>query len=100
MPVNERTFSYSLEEVYNASIEALRSTGFEISEKKPNSIKASTGFSLRSWGEDIYVEFFYSSNGTQVRVSSFPKFQIFDLGKSEENISKIISEIEKHLRMK
>jgi len=89
-------FNRSLEEVYSASVKALEECGFAIKEKTSNSIKASSGFSIWSWGEDIEVRLSSKPYGTEVEVTSEAS-QIFDWGKSEENISSFFMKLTKCL---
>lgn len=95
-----RTYNRSLNEVLEASIRALKNCGFVITEKGQRVVKASSGFSLRSWGEDIQVKLASTSKGIEVKVTAEPKAQLFDLGKSEEDVSRFFSELEKQLGSK
>jgi hypothetical protein len=93
-----KTYKRSMTEIFNASIDALKSIGFNITEKDNNSITASSGVSIWSWGEYIKVEFSSTPEGTKVKASSSAKAQLFDWGKSEENVSKFFSALEKQFR--
>ena len=95
-----RTYNRSLNEVLEASVKALKNCGFEVTEKSEHIIKASSGISLRSWGEDIKVKLSLTSKGVEVKTTSEPKAQLLDLGKSEENVSRFFSELEKQLGSK
>jgi hypothetical protein len=86
-----------LNEVLEASVRALKNCGFEVTEKSTHTIKASSGITLRSWGEDIQVKLSSTSEGVKVNITSEPKAQLFDLGKSEENVRRIFSELSKKL---
>lgn len=95
-----RTYNRSLNEVLEASISALKNCGFTITEKGQRVIEASSGISLRSWGEHIQINLSSTSEGTEAKVTSEAKAQLFDLGKSEENVSRFFSELEKQLGLK
>lgn len=95
-----RTYNRSLNEVLEASIRALKNCGFTITEKGQRIVKASSGISLRSWGEDIQVKMSSTSKGIEVKITAEPKAQLFDLGKSEEDVSRFFSELEKQLGSK
>jgi hypothetical protein len=92
-----RTYKRSLGEVFEASVRALKNSGFEVTEKGTHTIKASSGITLRSWGEVIQIELSSTAEGVKVNITSEPKAQLFDLGKSAENVRKIFSELSKKL---
>lgn len=92
-----RTYNRSLNEVLEASIRALKNCGFTITEKGQRVIKASSGISLRSWGEHIQLNLSSTSKGIEVKAISEAKAQLFDLGKSEENVERIFLELENQL---
>lgn len=52
---------------------------------------------IRSWGENIEVALKDTPQGVEVIVTSGPTAQLFDWGKSSENISKFFANLEKHL---
>ena len=93
-----KTYKHSIDELFNASIDALKSIGFNITEKNDKSVKASSGVSIWSWGEHIQVEFSSTPEGTKVKAFSSAKAQLFDWGKSEENVSKFFAALEKQFR--
>lgn len=92
-----RSYNRPLNEVLEASVQVLRNCGFTITEKGRSVVKASSGISIRSWGESIQIDLSSTSKGTEVKATSGPKAQLFDLGKSEENVSRFFSELEKQL---
>ena len=92
-----KMYNNSLTEVLEASVQALKNCGFEVTEKSTHIIRASSGITLRSWGEDIQVKLSTTSNGVKVNITSVPKAQLFDLGKSEENVRRIFSALSKEL---
>ena len=97
MARGSKIFKKSLREVFNASIRALQDSGFKINEQTDNTIKATTSISLFSWGENIEIVITYKKTGTEVIITSEAQ-QLFDWGKSEENISLLFSRLEQHLK--
>jgi len=97
MVTESRSYRASLKEVYDASVDALRKCGFEVKDRKENSIRATSGFSLRSWGENVEIILIHHNEGVEVRVSSLPAGQLFDWGKSYENVSRILADLDLRL---
>jgi len=97
MVAETRTYNYSLNQVLEASVRALKNCEFAVTEQSSNIIKASTRASFRSWGENIQVKLFPITGGTKVDITSKPVFGIFDWGKSSENVRNIFSEISREL---
>ena len=97
MEIKTRTFKVPFQKVYDASVEALRKSGFQIKDKSTNKLKASSGWDFRSWGENIEVTLEDTPRGVEVRVTSTPIAQLFDWGRSEENISKFFTNLERCL---
>lgn len=97
MVTDSETFRQPVSKVYDATVKALQNCGFEVTERSSDTIRASSGFSIRSWGEDIQVRLSSTAKGTEVKITSEPKAQLFDWGKSIEDISKILSELKKQL---
>ena len=96
MAKGSKVIKRSLNEVYDASVRALQESGFTITEKKGNTIKATSGISIVSWGEHMEVILSSKPNGTEVKATS-EAYQIFDWGKSEENLSKFFTNLKKQL---
>lgn len=64
----------------------LRELGWNVEKIEGNTITASTGFSLRSWGEIVTIHLKkIDTNTTEIYVESKPKAQLFDWGKSQDN---------------
>jgi len=97
MMSKSRIYNHSLIEVLEASVKALKKCGFEVTKRSTHIIKASSGISFRSWGETIKITLSSTSEGVKVNITSEPQAQLFDLGKSEENVGKIFSELSKVL---
>lgn len=70
--------------------------GWRLEKIEGNTIVASTGFSLRSWGEIITIHLKRTNNNeTEVYVESKPNTQVFDWGKSKENEQVFIRRLNK-----
>lgn len=80
-------------------MKALESNSFEIKARLDRQIRASAPASILSWGEDIEISVEKTGKGTEVTISSSPKAQIFDWGKSEENINRLIASLDKMLEL-
>jgi hypothetical protein len=99
MAIESRIYESSIEKAYAASLEALRKNGFEIMERREDSIKATSSLSLLSWGEDIDIHLVAEpSNRVKITVSSSARSQLFDWGKSSNNISKVFRSLDKLLK--
>ena len=51
-------------------------------------VEAVTRVGLRSWGERVRLTVFPHPGGTQVTIHSRPRAQLFDWGKSTENVQR------------
>jgi hypothetical protein len=94
-----RSFKKPFIEVFEATLQAIKECDFSIESKNKErgKIIASTGFSLRSWGETINIEIAKGKNKTRVSIFSDPKAQLLDWGKSEENEENIIKALTRRL---
>lgn len=82
----------------DAIVQALKDHSFEIQSIELGKIVASSPSSLLSWGEDILVLIEGSSKQVTISITSEPKFQIFDWGKSKDNIEVLFDSIERILK--
>ena len=73
--------------------------GWDIEGIKANLIRASTGFSIRSWGEiiTIFIEYI-EKDKTKLVIKSEPKAQLIDWGKSRENEIIFKKKMKKYLK--
>jgi len=97
MVTESRSYKASFKDVYDASLEALKKCGLIVKERKESSIKATSDLSLLSWGESVEVFIKREREGVKVEVSSAPVAQLFDWGKSSENVSRVFLNIESEL---
>ena len=66
--------------------DVIEELGWKIEESKENVIKASTGFSIRSWGEVVTISIKgYGIDKIRLIIKSKPRAQAIDWGKSREN---------------
>lgn len=88
-------FNFSQPTMHVAIKRAIRELGWKIEEESKAKIIASTPASLASWGgETIEIMISSKANYTRVSVTSSPNLQIFDWGKSEENIKTMLDTLE------
>jgi len=94
-----RWYPNSCDDVFNAILQAIADCSFrkESADRSSGQIVVSTDISLRSWGERIEIQVSGADNRTKVSISSTPKAQLIDWGKSGENIDRLFVAIEKHL---
>ena len=77
---------------FEALVRALPTVkGMKVKATDPASghIEASTGISLRSWGEKIRIDVAEAADGSVVRLSSGNKAQLTSWGKNQENLGSI-----------
>lgn len=87
-------FHFSQPTVHTAIKRAIRELGWKIEDESKSKIIVSTPASLESWGETIEITISPKANYTRVSVTSSPNLQIFDWGKSEENIKTMLDTLE------
>lgn len=86
MAIASRLFQYSQSVVHLAIKRSIEKLGWQIIEESKTRIKASTRTTLASWGETIEVTITSEASYTRMSVMSNPNLQLFDWGKSEENV--------------
>jgi hypothetical protein len=98
----EHIYHHSYDTVFKKCKEALSSLDIEINSanKEKGYIKASTGTSLFSWGEEIQIHFNnLSIKKTKVIVESKASAQAFAWGKNSKNVSSIFEELSNKLKV-
>lgn len=98
MPTMSKAYRHSPSAVKSACARTLRECGFTIEETKGAMIVASSAPSVLSWGERVVVRIEQDRHGTTVSVESSPTAQLFDWGKSKENVETFFSTLDKTLR--
>lgn len=76
----------------------LKEQGFKIKDSTPTSLVIDTSSSFWSFGEEMVISVDNDNKGCKVTISSDPKYQLIDWGKSGENIDNIFSIIDKIVR--
>lgn len=97
--MTNREYPNSYDDVFSAILQAIADCSFqrESADRSSGQIVASAGISLMSWGERIEIQVSRADNRTKVSISSTPKAQLIDLGKSRENINILFATIDRHL---
>ncbi len=72
---------------------ALSDIGWKIEEDSKDLIKVSAPSSIFSWGEMVEIKLSPQVGKTHVLITSEPKWQIIDFGKSEENVGVLRAKI-------
>ena len=77
--------------ITHAITKAIEELGWNIVEQSPKKIQITTPPSLLSWGETIEIFIKGESKGTHISIISEPNIQLFDWGKSEDNINLLLN---------
>jgi len=85
--MREEKYGNPYDAIFEASLKSVKELGWKLtfSDSKVGDIKAQTGSTLWSWGEDISIKVSKEAAGSSVSVFSKASSQLFDWGKSEEN---------------
>jgi hypothetical protein len=100
MVTESKVYRISRERAVSEALATLKDCRFNIKEQTDDSIMATSGVSLFSWGEKIEIVFNKRADGVDVRVTSMPTAQLFDWGKSRDNISEFFTKLEYKLSRK
>jgi len=76
--------------ITHAITKAIEELGWNIVEQSPNRIQITTSPSFLSWGENVEIVIRGQSKGTHISIISEPNLQLFDWGKSEDNINLLL----------
>ena len=85
------TSQYTLLTLTHAITKAIEELGWNIVEQSPNKIQITTPPSFFSWGETIEIFIKGQSKGTHISIISEPNIQLFDWGKSEDNVNLLLN---------
>lgn len=100
MVTESKIYKIPRERAVLEALATLKDCGFNIKEQTNDSIIATSGISLLSWGEDLEIVFDKRADGVEVCITSMPTAQLFDWGKSEDNISEFFTRLEYKLSKK
>jgi hypothetical protein len=92
----QKTFHNSLKHMFDTCKKVLEQLGMEIKYENFDEclIVASTGTSLRSWGETIEIKFHEKdTQNTEVHVKSSAQAQLFSWGQNSRNEEEIIDSL-------
>lgn len=97
MRIRKETYRHPYDEIFEACLRLVKQLGWKLVsyDKAAGEIKAQTGTTLRSWGEDISIHVSEEATGTAISVLSEASSQLFDWGKSEENEKAFHEELKK-----
>ena len=96
-----REFAGEQAAVFHAAVSALEAQQMSISAADPatGAIEASTGTTMRSWGEDLSIQVTAGEPGkVGVTITSKVKLQLVDWGKNKKNIDALFGSIDAVLR--
>ena len=77
--------------------EILRDNNFQIFFESPSQMSATTPKTFRSWGENIYFDFFEQDGTTSVKINSVSVFGIIDWDKNESNKIELFEQFDNSL---
>lgn len=97
MRIQKKTYPHPADEVFEASLRTIKQLGWKLvtQDKNEGEIKAKTGTTLRSWGEDISIDVYQEATGSTISVLSEAHSQLFGWGKNEENEKLFHRELQK-----
>lgn len=98
MLIQKKTYPHPYDEVFEVSLKSIQELGWNLvsHNKAAGEIKAKTGTTLKSWGEDISIHVTReAATETTISVLSQASFQLFAWGKNEENERAFHMELEK-----
>ena len=85
--------------MYEKMLEVVRDSNYRVRDSNPlkKSIFLTTPISLKSWGENIYIDIDDSSLGKSTIKITSVDLQVYSRGKNQQNLEKLILEIEESL---
>src|SRR5437667_11655903 len=92
-------FDKPLSSVFEACPEGLTTLGWTLrhGDETKGTIEATTSPTIFSWGENLDITLKKVAGGTDVLFISEPAMQLFDWGKSSENVGRFLKELNKLL---
>ena len=98
IPIEQKTFSQSYDNVVQASVDALRQQNWRVIDidKKNGAIKAITPANLLTMGDEVLVFVSKRGNSVQVDVDSSSR-QAYDWGKGKDNLLKFYQSLKQYL---
>lgn len=95
----EKSYDIPKELMFEKIVEVINDSNFKLVETDKNKyeILAISTFTIKSWGENLYISFETKENETIMKFCSATLFQMYDWGKNEKNYDYLLSEIESSL---
>ncbi len=95
----EVTYDISIDLMFEKVIEVINNSNFKLveSSKSTYEILAITPISLKSWGENLYIDFNVKDEKTIIKFCSATLFQMYSWEKNKENYDELLNNIEKSL---
>jgi len=93
------TFDWPRELLFDKVIEVLEHSKFRLAETERAGFKilATTGLTLTSWGENLYIDLEQKDEETVMHFCSTTLFQIYSWEKNDKNFRDLMDEIERSL---
>lgn len=85
--MEEKTYPYSYDELFETALRLVGQLDWKLvsQDKEVGTIKAETGMSLRSWGENVSIQISEKEGGNTISVASGVSGQLLGWGKDAEN---------------
>ena len=92
-------FDIPIELVFDKLLEVFSEKPFKLryANKDTFEIFSTTGYSWKSWGENIYIQLVMLDDNTIIKFNSVSLFGIYTRGKNEENFEGVLQKIEDSL---
>lgn len=93
MPQTETHVDLEPEQAFQRILQSVRQHAWTILDNAPDrgTVRARTGGNLLSWGEEVTAHVAPDHHGSVVVVESHPIAQVFDFGRSRQNIVAVIA---------
>lgn len=92
------SFEFDIEDdlLFAKAIEILKSNGFKIKkvDEEKKVILTTTAFSMKSWGENVYVSILKIDENTSKLIYETVAFQVYTWGKNEDNATDFKMQLE------
>jgi len=97
MRIRKKTYPRLYDEIFEASLSTVKKLGWKVTSqnREKGEIKAKTGTTLRSWGENVTIDVTQETTGSTISVMSNAHSQLFDWGKDEKNEECFYKELQK-----
>lgn len=95
----EKAYDIPIDLMYEKMIEVIDNSDFKLVEtdREKLQILAISTFTLKSWGENLYIGFETRGNETIMKFCSATLFQMYSWGKNEKNYNDLLNDIESSL---